>query len=182
MVAVFAASLTRPGGRCPYQSSISRQTRDAVIIAPMLDVTPRAELRTLLIANRGEIAVRVIRAARQLGLRTVAVYSDGEQDALHVRLADDAWRLDSPAPIPYLDQEAILRVAAEAGADAIHPGYGFLAENAGFARACAEAGLVFVGPSPEAIAAMGDKIEARHLAAAAGVPMVAGTDGPVNSA
>ncbi|MCA9862424.1 MAG: acetyl-CoA carboxylase biotin carboxylase subunit, partial [Thermomicrobiales bacterium] len=148
----------------------------------MLDATSRANVRTLLIANRGEIAVRVIRAARQLGLRTIAVYSDGEQDALHVRLADDAWRLDSTAPIPYLDQEAILRVAAEAGADAIHPGYGFLAENAGFARACAEAGLVFVGPPPDAIAAMGDKIEARRLATAAGVPMVAGTDGPVNSA
>jgi acetyl-CoA/propionyl-CoA carboxylase biotin carboxyl carrier protein len=148
----------------------------------MLDATPRAELRTLLIANRGEIAVRVIRAARQLGLRTIAVYGDGEQDALHVRLADDAWRLDSAAPIPYLDQDAILRVAAEAAADAIHPGYGFLAENAGFARACADAGLVFVGPPPDAIAAMGDKIEARRLAAAAGVPMVAGTEGPVASA
>lgn len=147
----------------------------------MRDATSSAELRTLLIANRGEIAIRVIRAARQLGIRTVAVYSDGEQDALHARLADDAWRLDSAAPIPYLDQVAILHVAAEAGADAVHPGYGFLAENAGFARACAEAGLVFVGPPPAAIAAMGDKIEARRLAAAAEVPMVAGTDGPVAS-
>ncbi|MCA9876393.1 MAG: hypothetical protein KC442_01380, partial [Thermomicrobiales bacterium] len=94
----------------------------------MSDVTPGAALRTLLIANRGEIAVRIIRAARTLGLRSVAVYSDGEQEALHVRLADEAWRLDSAAPIPYLDQDAILRVAAAAGADAIHPGYGFLAE------------------------------------------------------
>lgn len=147
----------------------------------MPDVTPRAALRTLLIANRGEIAVRIIRAARSLGLRSVAVYGDGEQDALHVRLADEAWRLESAAPIPYLDQDAILRVAAAAGADAIHPGYGFLAENAGFARACAAAGLVFVGPPPDAIAAMGDKIEARRLAATAGVPMVVGTDGAVGS-
>ena len=166
----------------PDSWGTSRSAVLAVIIAAMTDATETTPLRSVLIANRGEIAVRVIRAARQLGLRTIAVYTDGEQDALHARLADDAWRLESDTPIPYLDQGAILTVAAAAGADAIHPGYGFLAENAGFARACDEAGLVFVGPPPQAIAAMGDKIEARRLAAAAGVPMVAGTNGPVATA
>jgi acetyl-CoA/propionyl-CoA carboxylase biotin carboxyl carrier protein len=148
------------------------------IIAPMPDPTP---ITTLLIANRGEIAVRVIRAARELGLRTIAIYGNGEHDALHVRLADDAWRISSPAAIPYLDIPAILDVAQRAGADAIHPGYGFLAENSTFAAACAETGIVFVGPPAAAIAAMGDKIEARRIAAAAGVPIVAGSDGTVAS-
>jgi acetyl-CoA/propionyl-CoA carboxylase, biotin carboxylase, biotin carboxyl carrier protein len=138
-------------------------------------------ITTLLIANRGEIAVRVVRSARELGIRTVAIYGEGEHDAMHVRLADDGWRIPSQASIPYLDVPAILEVARRAGADAVHPGYGFLAENAAFAMACAEAGIVFVGPPPAAIAAMGDKIEARRIAAAAGVPIVAGSDGPVAS-
>ncbi len=138
-------------------------------------------ISSLLIANRGEIAVRVIRAARELGVRTVAIYADGDERALHTRLADEAWRIPSSLPMPYLDGKAILDVAARTGTSAIHPGYGFLAENAEFARACSEADLIFVGPSAAAIAAMGDKIEARRIAARAGVPVVTGSDGPVRS-
>ncbi|HKG28538.1 MAG TPA: acetyl-CoA carboxylase biotin carboxylase subunit [Thermomicrobiales bacterium] len=138
-------------------------------------------IRTLLVANRGEIAVRVIRAAHELGICTVAVYGEGEHEAMHVRLADEAWRIRSAAPIPYLDIPAIIEVARHVNADAIHPGYGFLAENPDFARACAGAGIIFVGPPAEAIAAMGDKIEARRIAATAGVPLVPGSDGPVTS-
>jgi acetyl-CoA/propionyl-CoA carboxylase, biotin carboxylase, biotin carboxyl carrier protein len=134
----------------------------------------------LLVANRGEIAVRVIRAAHELGIRAVAVYGEGEHEAMHVRLADEAWRIPSAAPIPYLDIPAIIEIARRGNADAIHPGYGFLAENPDFARACAAA-IVFVGPPAEAIAVMGDKIEARRIATAAGVPVVPGSDGPVTS-
>jgi len=135
----------------------------------------------LLVANRGEIAVRVIRAAHELGIRAIAVYGDGEHEAMHARLADEAWCIPSKAPIPYLDIPAVIEIARRGHADAIHPGYGFLAENPDFARACAGAGIIFVGPSAEAIAAMGDKIEARRIAAAAGVPVVPGSDGPVAS-
>ena len=152
----------------------------AVIIALMPnEPTPQTPIRILLIANRSEIAVRVIRAARELGIRTIAVYGDGEQEAMHARLADEARLIPSEAPIPYLDIPAVIQIARGAGADAIHPGYGFLAENAAFARACLESGLTFVGPSAEAIAAMGDKIESRRIAAAAGVPVVPGSDGPI---
>ena len=140
-----------------------------------------SNISPLLIANRGEIAVRVVRSARELELRTIAIYGDGEHDALHARLADDSFRIPSEAAIPYLDVPAILDIAKRAGAHAIHPGYGFLAENAAFADACAAAGIVFVGPPAAAIAAMGDKIEARRIAAAAGVPIVAGTEGPAAS-
>ncbi len=134
----------------------------------------------LLIANRGEIAVRVIRTAKDMGLHTIAVYSELDRDALHVELAHEAWNIGPPpASESYLNQEALLRVAKEAGADAVHPGYGFLSENASFARAVEEAGLVWVGPPASAIELMGDKITSRRTAEAEGVPTVPGVTDPV---
>ena len=138
-------------------------------------MTPRP-IRTLLVANRGEIAVRVIRTCRERGIETVAVYSDADADALHVRLADRAVRLGpAPSSESYLVADRVLDAARQTGADAVHPGYGFLSENADFARACADAGVTFVGPPPDAIHTMGDKTEARKLMAEAGVPMAPGT-------
>ncbi len=132
-------------------------------------------IRTLLVANRGEIACRVMRTARRLGVETVAVYSDADADALHVRQADRAVRIGPPvAAASYLDIDALMGAVVTTGADAVHPGYGFLSENAEFADACAAAGCVFVGPSPSAIRAMGSKIEAKHLVRDAGTPVVPG--------
>lgn len=134
---------------------------------------------TVLVANRGEIAVRVIRTLRSMGVRSVAVFSDADADARHVREADTAVRIGpAPAAESYLRVERLLEAAARTGAQAVHPGYGFLAENAGFARACAEAGLVFIGPPADAIALMGDKIRAKETVRAAGVPVVPGGRDP----
>lgn len=133
--------------------------------------------RTVLIANRGEIAVRIIRACRELGIQTVAVYSEADRQALHVRYADEAYLL-GPAPSreSYLRGDKIIDIARKCGADAIHPGYGFLAEREDFAQACLDAGIAFIGPKPSSIAAMGDKAVARATVSKAGVPVVPGTE------
>jgi len=133
-------------------------------------------IKKLLVANRGEIAVRVMRSAKEMGIRTVAVYSDIDRTALHVRYADEAYCIGpAPSAQSYLSADSILSAAKQCGADAIHPGYGFLSENADFARRCADAGIAFIGPSPEAINAMGDKLRARQAMIKAGVPVVPGT-------
>lgn len=140
---------------------------------------PEQKIARLLVANRGEIALRVMRSCHELGIETVAIYGDGEENAQHVRYATDAYRIPDGTGLPYLRIDAIVETARKAGADAVHPGYGFLAENTAFARAVEDAGLIFVGPPAEAMALMGDKISARRIARDAGVPMVPGTVNPV---
>ncbi len=148
----------------------------------MTNDVPSRPIRSILIANRGEIAVRVVRACREMGIRAIAIYGEGDEHALHVQLADEAHRIPDGAGLPYLRQNGIIDVARAAGADAIHPGYGFLAENGGFAEAVTDAGLIFIGPSAEAIRSMGDKVAARRIATQAGVGLVPGTTVPVATA
>jgi acetyl-CoA/propionyl-CoA carboxylase biotin carboxyl carrier protein len=151
-------------------------------MAPISETTTKP-ISKVLIANRGEIAVRIARACADSGIGSVAVYADPDRHALHVKVADEAFALGGSTPgDSYLVQEKLLEVARRSGADAVHPGYGFLSENADFAQAVLDAGLIWIGPSPQSIRDLGDKVTARHIAAKAQAPLVPGTPDPVKDA
>ena len=141
-----------------------------------------SQIKKLLIANRGEIAVRIIRAARDSGIQTVAIYADGDRNAQHAKLADEAYALvGETATETYLSIQKVIAIAKRSGANAIHPGYGFLSENADFAQAVIDAGIIWIGPGPEAIRQLGDKVSARKVAESVGAPLAPGTINPVES-
>jgi acetyl-CoA/propionyl-CoA carboxylase biotin carboxyl carrier protein len=183
VIEIPAATATLPAraGRLAGQRAARLAIRQATRLAR--DRRKGTLVRKVLIANRGEIAVRVARACADAGLGSVAVYADQDRDALHVTMADEAWALGGQSPAEtYLDIAKILKAAADSGADAVHPGYGFLAENARFAREVIAAGLTWIGPPPEAIDALADKVTARHIAKEVGAPLTPGTGGPVAGA
>ena len=151
------------------------------LLSPVV-IMEKCMFNKVLIANRSEIAVRVIQACRELGIKTVAIFSEPDKDSKHVQMADEAWQLEGQPAKVYLDTAQILELAKKAGADAVHPGYGFLSENSQFAQACLDAGIKFIGPKPEVILRMGSKIESRRVMDAAGVPVVPGTTDPVKTA
>jgi acetyl-CoA carboxylase, biotin carboxylase subunit len=159
---------------------INRIIASYYVVHPVYPV--KSMIKKILIANRGEIACRVMRACREMGIATIAVYSDADRDALHVRMADEAYHIGpSPSAESYLRQDKVIDVALKAGADAIHPGYGFLSENAEFVRQVTAAGIIFIGPPPEAMEGLGGKMSARKIAIEAGVPIVPGTTEPLSS-
>ncbi|HYR52319.1 MAG TPA: biotin carboxylase N-terminal domain-containing protein, partial [Candidatus Dormibacteraeota bacterium] len=168
-----------PRSKKPSRAVSSRRSR---AVRPSRAV-PTRPIRKVLIANRSEIAIRVCRTLREMGIRSVAIYSEADQDAPHVFAADEALPVGpAPAAQSYLHAERILEAARAAGADAIHPGYGFLSESAAFAEQVEKAGLIWIGPSPSAIRALGDKLSARALALRAGVPVLPGTETPLSNA
>ena len=179
-VAGRGRGIPKARSRAAPETAVSKPAVATPLSAGHTDRLPNMAISKVLIANRGEIAVRIARACKDAGIGSVAVYADPDRDALHVKVADEAYALGGSTPgDSYLLQDKLIEVAKEAGADALHPGYGFLAENAEFAQKVIDAGLIWIGPGPDAIDKLGDKVKARHIALAADAPLVPGTKDPV---